>query len=64
MGIQRIDPFIQQHTSMVCPRCQAVCCLNKHAYYKDYDEFDNALRKLAELWMEMIDEFKRVTGHT
>ncbi|MEW6117541.1 MAG: hypothetical protein AB1553_11655 [Nitrospirota bacterium] len=125
-GVQRIDPFIQQHTSMVCPRCQAVCCLNKHAYYNDedfiyihalgltphdyeqrddtepcqflsqegcrlertvrpsgcnwyfcdalyesmekagkaYDEFDDALRKLAELWMEMIDEFKRVTEHT
>lgn len=122
-GIQRIDPFIQQHTLIVCPQCRDVCCLNKHAYYteedliyinalgltpheceqrgdsepcqflshdgcrleralrpsicnwyfcdelyesmekagKTYDEFDDSLRKLAELWMEMIDEFKRAT---
>jgi len=28
-----IDPFIQQHTSLVCPECPQVCCINRHAYY-------------------------------
>lgn len=29
-----IDSFIQQHTSVVCPGCGRVCCINKHAYYE------------------------------
>jgi hypothetical protein len=32
--IRVIDPFIQQHTSAVCPQCRQVCCINKHAYYE------------------------------
>jgi len=28
-----VDAFIQQHTSVVCPECRKVCCINKHAYY-------------------------------
>jgi hypothetical protein len=31
--ISSIDPFIQQHTSVVCPECSKVCCVNKHAHY-------------------------------
>lgn len=31
--ISIIDTFIQQHTSIVCPECPKVCCVNKHAYY-------------------------------
>ncbi len=33
-GITVIDSFIQQHTSVVCPECRRVCCINKHAYYE------------------------------
>ena len=31
--ISSIDTFIQQHTSVVCPECLKVCCVNKHAHY-------------------------------
>jgi len=31
--ISIIDTFIQQHTSVVCPECLKVCCVNKHAHY-------------------------------
>ena len=120
--IDEVDPFIQQNTSVVCPECEKVCCINRHAYYnsedfiyiyalgltpheykniddkepcqflseegcrlerslrpsgcnwyfcgslydsmektpKEYAEFDGTLRDLAELWMEMINEFRKV----
>ncbi len=32
-----IDSFIQQTTSVVCPHCQDVCCLNRHGYYDNED---------------------------
>ena len=32
--ISNIDAFIQQHTSVVCPECRKVCCVNKHAHYE------------------------------
>lgn len=32
--IEVISPFIQQHTSLVCPECPQVCCINRHAYYE------------------------------
>ena len=32
--ISFIDTFIQQHTSVVCPECRKVCCVNKHAHYE------------------------------
>lgn len=35
--INAMDGFIQQHTSEVCPRCQKVCCINRHGYY-DYED--------------------------
>ncbi len=31
--INIMDPFIQQHTSVVCPECLKVCCINRHAHY-------------------------------
>jgi hypothetical protein len=31
------DPFIQGHTEAVCPDCQKVCCINKHAYHEHED---------------------------
>jgi len=118
-GIEEIDPFIHQNTSVVCPECEKVCCINRHAYYnsedliyiyalgltpykhlddkepcqflsgngcvlersirpsgcnwyfcgslydsmekipKEYTEFDETLRYLAEAWMEMIKEFRK-----
>lgn len=32
--IAALDPFIQQHTSAVCPGCRRICCINRHAYYE------------------------------
>jgi len=52
-----ISPFIERHTSIVCPRCKDVCCIDKHGRY-DRDDIlflkalgierlveDNALRE-------------------
>lgn len=36
-GIQAVDPFVQQHTSVVCAQCLNICCINRHAYYNDDD---------------------------
>jgi len=35
--ISVIDTFIQRHTSVVCPECRKVCCVNKHAHYASDD---------------------------
>ncbi|BCB97214.1 hypothetical protein JZK55_21360 [Dissulfurispira thermophila] len=35
--IDEIDAFIQQNTSIVCPHCERVCCINRHGYY-DYED--------------------------
>ncbi|MDI6728592.1 MAG: hypothetical protein QMD44_06665 [Thermodesulfovibrionales bacterium] len=35
--IDEIDAFIQQNTSIVCPNCEKVCCVNRHGYY-DYED--------------------------
>jgi hypothetical protein len=121
-GIEKIDPFIQQSTEAVCPRCTNVCCINKHGYHNSEDliyiyalglklpdytfnkddstpcqflsdkgcvmsrsvrpsgcnwyfcdslldymearpengKFDDDMRDVAELWLEMMDEFQRV----
>jgi hypothetical protein len=120
--IEKIDPFIQQSTEAVCPRCTNVCCINKHGYHNsedliymyalglklpdytfnkddstpcqflsdkgcvmprsvrpsgcnwyfcdplleymearpEYRKFDDGLRDVAELWLEMMEEFRRV----
>ena len=36
-GIEKINPFIQQSTEAVCPRCTNVCCINKHGYHNSED---------------------------
>lgn len=33
----RLSPFVQAHTSAVCPECERVCCVNKHGYYDHED---------------------------
>jgi hypothetical protein len=120
--IEKIGPFIQQHTQTICPQCKDVCCINKHGYYNyedliyiyaldlkppdykfggkdsdpcqflsesgcsldrpfrpsgcnwyfcesllehmekkpDYQEFDDSLTNLAELWMKMMEEFIQI----
>ncbi len=35
--LNTITPFIQKHTSIVCPSCEKVCCINKHGYYDKED---------------------------
>lgn len=35
--IDKIDPYIQENTATVCPSCEKVCCINKHAYYEFED---------------------------
>ena len=117
--IEKISPFIQQPTQIVCPDCKDVCCINKHGYYNyedlvyihalglkppdykfgrkdsdpcqflsesgcslerpfrpsdcnwyfcdslldrmekmpEYQEFDAAMTELAELWMQLAEEF-------
>jgi hypothetical protein len=35
--IDRVSGFIQLNTSVVCPACEKVCCINKHGYYDRQD---------------------------
>jgi len=35
--IDRVSGFIQLNTSVVCPACEKVCCINKHGYYDHED---------------------------
>ncbi|MCK5140316.1 MAG: hypothetical protein KAQ85_10775 [Thermodesulfovibrionia bacterium] len=35
--LETISPFIEKHTSIVCPSCEKVCCINKHGYYDKED---------------------------
>jgi hypothetical protein len=30
--IEILSVFIQQHTAVVCPECNSVCCKNRHSY--------------------------------
>lgn len=32
-----VSPYIQKHTSQVCPSCPKVCCINRHSYYDEDD---------------------------
>ncbi|MEK7333188.1 MAG: hypothetical protein AAB017_07410 [Nitrospirota bacterium] len=32
-----VSPYIQRHTSKVCPSCSKVCCINKHGNYDEVD---------------------------
>ncbi|MBI5666345.1 MAG: hypothetical protein HZC49_14845 [Nitrospirae bacterium] len=39
-----VSPFIEKHTSIVCPDCEKVCCIDKHGRYDENDlAFLNAL---------------------
>ena len=39
-----VSPFIEKHTSIVCPTCEKVCCIDKHSKYdKDDNVFIEAL---------------------
>ena len=29
-SFERLTPFIEKHTSLVCPSCVKVCCANRH----------------------------------
>jgi hypothetical protein len=31
--VRAVDPFIERHSSEVCPRCRKPCCIHRHAYY-------------------------------
>jgi hypothetical protein len=35
--IEKVDPFIQKSTEVVCPECRQVCCINKHSYHTHFD---------------------------
>lgn len=35
--INQADSFIQRYTEDVCPSCEKVCCINKHAYHEHED---------------------------
>jgi hypothetical protein len=32
-----VSPFIEKHTSIVCPECKRVCCADKHGRYDSDD---------------------------
>ncbi len=32
-----VSPFIEKHTSMICPDCKKVCCSDKHGRYDSDD---------------------------
>ena len=34
-----VSPFIEKHTSIVCPECEKVCCMDKHGRYDANDLF-------------------------
>ncbi len=34
---QEISPFIETHTTLVCPECPKVCCINRHSFYSMND---------------------------
>lgn len=35
--IDKASPFIEANTSIVCPHCTRVCCINQHGYYEIED---------------------------
>lgn len=37
LAIDGVSPFIQQITSVVCPTCEKVCCIDRHGHYDDED---------------------------
>jgi|Deesub1362A_J573_1020465.scaffolds.fasta_scaffold00890_1 hypothetical protein len=35
--LETISPFIERHTSAVCPSCENVCCIDRHGSYETED---------------------------
>lgn len=35
--IERISPLIEAYTSVVCPECTSVCCINRHSRFDQSD---------------------------
>jgi hypothetical protein len=33
-SVEAISPSIERHTSVVCPGCERVCCVNRHCYHE------------------------------
>jgi hypothetical protein len=33
-AVEAISPAIERHTSVVCPGCVRVCCVNRHCYHE------------------------------
>lgn len=31
--IENLGAFLEQHTTVVCPECESVCCINRHSYH-------------------------------
>lgn len=36
-AFRAVSPFIEKHTSIVCPECEQVCCVDKHGIYDKND---------------------------
>jgi hypothetical protein len=36
-AVEALSPFIERHTSVVCPDCMRVCCMNRHSYHDPGD---------------------------
>ena len=36
-AFKAVSPFIEKHTSVVCPECNKVCCIDKHGRYDKDD---------------------------
>jgi hypothetical protein len=55
--IDGIDAFIQQNTSIVCPHCEKVCCINRHGYY-DYEDliYIHALGLKPPIYKEGVND--------
>ncbi|HDH00812.1 MAG TPA: hypothetical protein ENG80_03255 [Nitrospirae bacterium] len=37
LAFSAVSPFIEKHTSIVCPACEKVCCIDKHGRYDNND---------------------------
>ena len=37
-GFEKINPFVQASTALICPTCKNVCCIRKHGFY-NFEDF-------------------------
>ncbi|MBI4680360.1 MAG: hypothetical protein HY753_03915 [Nitrospirae bacterium] len=44
-----VSPYIQKHTSQVCPSCPKVCCIDRHGRYEENDLIFIAAMRLDNL---------------